>query len=64
MQEVYPEIFLIREKRSMGAIKPLENLYVLAGNDGYYNFIEKGNSFISSILFWSGSIKLIKILIT
>lgn len=34
MQEVYPGIFLIREKGSMGAVKPPENVYVLAGNDG------------------------------
>ncbi len=34
MQEVYPGIFLIKEKGSMGAVKPPENVYVLAGNDG------------------------------
>lgn len=35
MQEVYPGIFLIREKGSfIGVVKPPENVYVIAGNDG------------------------------
>ncbi|MFX0023965.1 MAG: MBL fold metallo-hydrolase [Candidatus Hermodarchaeota archaeon] len=34
MKEVYPDIFLIKEKGRFGAIKPPENLYVLAGPDG------------------------------
>lgn len=34
MREVYPNIFLITEKGSFGAIKPPENIYVLAGSDG------------------------------
>jgi glyoxylase-like metal-dependent hydrolase (beta-lactamase superfamily II) len=34
MEEVYPSIFLIREKGSLGAIKPPENLYVIAGENG------------------------------
>jgi len=34
MQEVYPGIFVITEKGSMGAIKPKENIYLLAGNNG------------------------------
>jgi len=33
-QEVYPNIFLIKEKGSFGMIKPPENIYVLAGDDG------------------------------
>ena len=32
--EVYPGIFLIREKGSIEAIKPTENIYILAGVDG------------------------------
>jgi glyoxylase-like metal-dependent hydrolase (beta-lactamase superfamily II) len=34
MREVYPSIFLIKEKGRFGAIKPPENIYVLAGSDG------------------------------
>ena len=34
MIEVYPGIFLIKEKGTSGAIKPPENIYVLAGSDG------------------------------
>ncbi|MFX1386606.1 MAG: MBL fold metallo-hydrolase [Promethearchaeota archaeon] len=34
MKEVYPNIFLIKEKGAFGAIKPPENIYVLAGSDG------------------------------
>lgn len=34
MREVYSNIFLIKEKGSFGAIKPPENIYVLAGSDG------------------------------
>ncbi|MFX1241637.1 MAG: MBL fold metallo-hydrolase [Promethearchaeota archaeon] len=34
MKEVYPDIFLIKQKGRFGAIKPPENLYVLAGPDG------------------------------
>jgi len=34
MKEVYPNIFLIKEKGTSGAIKPPENIYVLAGSDG------------------------------
>jgi len=34
MKEVYPGIFLIREKGAFGAIKPPENIYVLAGSEG------------------------------
>ncbi|UCC19668.1 MAG: MBL fold metallo-hydrolase [Promethearchaeota archaeon] len=34
MKEVYPGIFLIKEKGTLGAIKPPENIYVLAGSDG------------------------------
>ncbi len=34
MREVYPDIFLIKEKGRFGAIKPPENIYVLAGSDG------------------------------
>jgi len=34
MREVYPGIFLIKEKGRFGAIKPPENIYVLAGSDG------------------------------
>jgi glyoxylase-like metal-dependent hydrolase (beta-lactamase superfamily II) len=34
MREVYPSIFLIKEKGRFGVIKPPENIYVLAGSDG------------------------------
>ena len=34
MREVYPGIFLIKEKGTFGVIKPPENIYVLAGSDG------------------------------
>jgi len=34
MKEVYPGIFLIREKGSFGNIKPSENIYILAGDNG------------------------------
>ncbi|MFX1380687.1 MAG: MBL fold metallo-hydrolase [Promethearchaeota archaeon] len=34
MREVYPDIFLIKEKGRLGAIKPPENIYVFAGSDG------------------------------
>jgi glyoxylase-like metal-dependent hydrolase (beta-lactamase superfamily II) len=34
MNEVYPGIYLIKEKGAFGAIKPPENIYVLAGSDG------------------------------
>ncbi|MEE9379243.1 MAG: MBL fold metallo-hydrolase [Candidatus Lokiarchaeia archaeon] len=34
MKEVYPGIFLIKEKGTFGVIKPPENIYVLAGPDG------------------------------
>ncbi len=34
MKEVYPDIFLIKEKGIFGAIKPPENIYILAGSDG------------------------------
>lgn len=34
MKEVYPGIFSLREKGSFGAIKPPENIYVLAGSNG------------------------------
>ncbi|MFX0143617.1 MAG: MBL fold metallo-hydrolase [Candidatus Hodarchaeota archaeon] len=34
MREVYPDIFLIKEKGRFGVIKPPENIYVLAGSDG------------------------------
>lgn len=34
MKEVYPNIYLIKEKGAFGAIKPPENVYVLAGSDG------------------------------
>jgi len=32
--EVYPGIFLIKEKGALGAAKPPENIYVIAGSDG------------------------------
>ena len=34
MKEVYPGIFLIAERGKFGAVKPTENIYVLAGNNG------------------------------
>ena len=34
MKQISPNIFLIQEKGSFGNIKPSENIYVLAGNDG------------------------------
>jgi glyoxylase-like metal-dependent hydrolase (beta-lactamase superfamily II) len=34
MREIYSNIFLIREKGSLGAIKPPENIYVIAGKNG------------------------------
>ncbi len=34
MEEVFPNIFLIQEKGKFGAIKPPENIYILAGPDG------------------------------
>ncbi len=34
MEEVYPGIFLIKQKGSFGHIKPPENIYILAGHDG------------------------------
>ncbi|MHA1284238.1 MAG: MBL fold metallo-hydrolase [Promethearchaeota archaeon] len=34
MKEVYPNIFLIKERGSFGVIKPPENVYILAGQDG------------------------------
>ncbi|MFW9971713.1 MAG: MBL fold metallo-hydrolase [Candidatus Odinarchaeota archaeon] len=34
MREVYPDIFLIKEKGTFGVIKPPENVYILAGSDG------------------------------
>ncbi|MFX1501159.1 MAG: MBL fold metallo-hydrolase [Promethearchaeota archaeon] len=34
MNEVYPDIFLIKEKGNFGAIKPPENIFILAGSDG------------------------------
>jgi len=33
-KEVYPGIFLIKERGSLGVIKPPENIYVIAGHDG------------------------------
>ena len=34
MEEVYPDIFRIKERGSFGVVKPSENVYVLAGSDG------------------------------
>ena len=34
MKEVYPGIFLIREKGSFGNFKPTENIYIISGEDG------------------------------
>lgn len=34
MKEIYPNIFCITEKGSLGAIKPPENIYILAGKNG------------------------------
>jgi len=34
MEEVFPDIFLIKQKGSFGQIKPTENIYILAGHDG------------------------------
>lgn len=34
MREVYPGIFLIKEKGALGAVKPPENIYVIGGSDG------------------------------
>jgi glyoxylase-like metal-dependent hydrolase (beta-lactamase superfamily II) len=34
MNEVFPGIFLIVEKGAFGSIKPPENIYILAGDDG------------------------------
>lgn len=34
MEEVFPGIFLIKQKGSFGQIKPTENIYILAGHDG------------------------------
>lgn len=34
MEEVYPGIYLIKEKGSYGAFKPPQNVYIIAGNDG------------------------------
>jgi len=34
MNEIYPGIFLIKEQGKFGEIKPTENIYVLAGNNG------------------------------
>ncbi len=34
MKEVAPNIYVIKEKGSFGAIKPPENIYILAGEDG------------------------------
>lgn len=34
MEEVYPGIYLIKEKVKFESIKPSENIYIIAGNDG------------------------------
>lgn len=34
MQEVYPGIFVIKEKGALGNLKPEVNIYVIAGHDG------------------------------
>jgi glyoxylase-like metal-dependent hydrolase (beta-lactamase superfamily II) len=34
MEEVYPDIFLIKQKSSFNQIKPPENMYIIAGHDG------------------------------
>jgi glyoxylase-like metal-dependent hydrolase (beta-lactamase superfamily II) len=34
MKEIYPNIFLIRERGSFGNIKPTINIYIIAGKDG------------------------------
>jgi len=34
MEEVFPDIYLIRQKGSYKQIKPQENIYILAGHDG------------------------------
>ncbi|UCD01436.1 MAG: MBL fold metallo-hydrolase [Promethearchaeota archaeon] len=34
MFEVYPDIFLIKEEGALGAAKPPENIYVIAGSNG------------------------------
>jgi len=34
MEEVYQNIFLIKEKGGWGAFKPTQNIYILAGNNG------------------------------
>lgn len=34
MKEVYPGIFLIKEKGAFGPIRPTENIFILAGHDG------------------------------
>jgi len=33
MEEIYPDIFLIKERGSFGIVKPPENIYVIAGKD-------------------------------
>lgn len=44
MKEVFPGIYLIKEKGSFGAIKPPENIYVLAGYDGLIYDAGYGNN--------------------
>jgi glyoxylase-like metal-dependent hydrolase (beta-lactamase superfamily II) len=34
MKEVYPDIFMIKEKGALGVFRPEVNIYVLAGSDG------------------------------
>ncbi len=46
MKEIYPGIFLSREKGSLGVIKPPENIYILAGRNGLIFDAGYGNIWI------------------
>ena len=60
MKEVYPGIFLIKEKGSFGNIKPSVNIYIFAGEDGLIFDAGFGNR--SAIKFFKEEYNKVKIL--
>ena len=76
MEEVFPGIFLIKQKGSFGQIKPTENIYILAGHDGIIydagygnrktvkNFIKQLNEIKKFYEENNGVIKLTRILVS
>jgi len=58
MKEVYPDIFLIKERRAFNSIRPEVNVFLIAGKDGL--IFDAGFGTRKTVKFLSGEIKKIE----